>query len=181
MDIYELKKIDGQLKTVKLDKINLSKFDSTSGYATVNRTLGKSNNNDLLLTNISHIVNFNDEFYTFDYSILDQYKNFLSRFIKKVICPKELYYHPEILAKEIYGSVDLWYLVMMFNPIPSVAEFNSPVVNVFDPAKMHHINTIINSYQKELKYNKADYMKPENKLEKHVLTPVRIKDSRPSR
>jgi len=160
-----------------MQPINLSKFDSTSGIANINRTLEKSEINDILLTNISHKANFNDDFYLFDYSILDQYKAYLSQFIIKVKCPESLYYHPEIVAKKIYGSVDLWYLVMMFNPIPSAAEFNSPVINIFDPSKIQHINRIINRHQKELKYNKAQ---PEY-IEKHTLTPVRVKDSRLAR
>jgi len=157
--------------------IDLSKFDSTSGIANIDRTLEKSKSNDMLLTRISHKINFNDEFYTFDYDVIKRYKNYLSQFLIQVKCPESLYYHPEIVAKKIYGSVDLWYLVMMFNPIPSVAEFNSPIINVFDPSKIKYINNIINNHQKELKYNRAD---PEF-VEKHILTPVRIKDSRLSR
>jgi len=157
-----------------MQPINLSRFDSTAGIANVNRSLERSNSNDLLLTNISRKINFNDDFYTFDYSVLERYKNYLSQFLIKVKCPEELYYHPEIVAKKIYGSVDLWYLVMMFNPIPSAAEFNSPVINIFDPSKIQYINNIINTHQKELKFNDA---KPEY-VERHVLTPVRVKDSR---
>jgi len=157
-----------------MQPIDLSKFDSTAGKANINTALDRSEKNDMLLTNISHQVNFNNEFYTFDYSVLDQYKGFLSQFLIKVKCPESLYYHPEVVAKKIYGSVDLWYLIMMFNPIPSAAEFNSPVINVFDPSKIQYINRIINNYHKELRFNKAD---PEY-VEKHVLTPVRVKDSR---
>ena len=157
-----------------MQSINLSGFDSTSGISNINLSLEKSEGNDLLLTNLSHCINFNDEFYTFDYSILEKYKTYLSQFLIKVKCPESLYYHPEIVAKKIYGSVDLWYLVMMFNPIPSAAEFNSPVINIFDPAKIQYINRIINSHQKELMFNKA---KPDY-VEKHVLTPVKVKDSR---
>jgi len=157
-----------------MQTIDLSKFDSTRGVSNLKKSLDKSDRNEMLLTNISHKVNFNDEFYTFDYSVLEKYKGYLSQFLIKVKCPESLYYHPEVVAKEIYGSVDLWYLVMMFNPIPSVAEFNSPVINIFDPSKISHINHIINSQQKELKFNKAE---PEF-IEKHVLTPVRVKDTR---
>jgi len=157
-----------------MQPINLSRFDSTAGVANINNSLEKSNRNDLLLTNISRKINFNDDFYTFDYNVLEKYKNYLSQFLIKVQCPEQLYYHPEIVAKKIYGTVDLWYLVMMFNPIPSVAEFNLPVINIFDPSKIQYINNIINTHQKEIKFNDA---KPEY-VEKHVLTPVRIKDTR---
>jgi len=157
-----------------METINLSKFDSTAGVANINKSLEKSENNSMLLTNLSHKVNFNDEFYTFDYNILERYKGFLAQFVIKVNCPEAYYYHPEIVAKKIYGSVDFWYLVMMFNPIPSAAEFNSPVINIYDPTKISHINRIVNSYNRKLLLNKD---KPEF-VEKHILTPVRVKDTR---
>jgi len=160
-----------------MQTIDLSRFDSTAGIPNISRQLEKSKNNEMLLTNISHRINFNNEFCAFDYNVLEQYKGFLSQFLIKVKCPESLYYHPEIVAKKIYGSVDFWYLVMMFNPIPSAAEFNSPVINVFDPGKIEYINKIINIHYNELKFNKVD---PEY-VEKHVLTPVRVKDSRLAR
>jgi len=45
-----------------MQPINLSRFDSTAGVANINNSLEKSNRNDLLLTNISRKINFNDDF-----------------------------------------------------------------------------------------------------------------------
>lgn len=157
-----------------METIDLSRFDSTSGISNLNTQIKNGVNNTLAITNVSHKINFNDEFYTYDYSVLEQYKGYLSQYVVKAKCPESLYYHPELVAKLIYGSIDLWYLVMMFNPIPSAAEFNSPVINVYDPNKIGVINRILQSKTKELKYNKVD---PEY-VEKHTLTQVRVKDTR---
>jgi len=157
-----------------METIDLSRFDSTAGISNLKTQIEKSENNALTLTNISHKVNFNNEFYTYDYTALERYKGYLSQFVIKAKCPESLYYHPELVAKLIYGSIDLWYLVLMFNPIPSAAEFNLPVINIFDPNKIGHINRILSSANKDLRFNKA---KPEF-IEKHTLTPVRVKDTR---
>ena len=157
-----------------METINLSRYDSTSGNPNINDQIRKGTTNNLAISNISHKINFNNDFYIYDYNILEEYKGYLSQYVVKTKCPENLYYHPEIVAKLMYGSIDLWYLVLMFNPIPSAAEFNQPVINIFDPGKISIINSILQSKSRELKFNK---LAPEF-VEKHTLTPVKVKDTR---
>lgn len=157
-----------------MNVIDLSRYDSTAGVASIKTQTNNGAENSMAITNISHKINFNDEFYVYDYNILAPYKLFLSQFIVKAKCPESLYYHPELVAKLLYGSIDLWYLVMMFNSIPSAAEFTQPVIDVFDPGKIEYINLIIKDKTKELKFNKAQ----PDFVEKHTLTPIKIKNTR---
>lgn len=157
-----------------MKRIDLSAYDSSDTKYDIRQSINHARTNTISIEKLSHKINFNNEFLTYDENILYQYRGYLSRFLIKTNCPKKFYYHPELVAKEVYGTIDLWYLIMWFNPIPSAMEFNSPVINIFDPSRIGIINNIINNHSKETRFNayKPDF------VEKNILKPIKIKQNR---
>lgn len=131
-------------KLEDIETINLKNYDSNSEIY-LDTQITHSKTNPLVLSNISEKINYNDEFYTYDRNILLEHKVYLSQYTVTIEDLDEKYfYKPEWLAKDLYGSADLWYLVLWFNDeVPSVMEFNKKTVTVFDPEHIDIINRFI--------------------------------------
>ena len=157
-----------------MDIINLNSYDSSDNYSSIESSLRAASDNILTIENLSHKVNFCNEFYVYDENILKQYKNYLSNFCIWLAIPENYYYKPELVAKKIYGSVDLWYLVLWFSNIPSAMEFNQDPIRVFNPSSISVLNSIINKNRKAIRWNHKfpDY------LDDLTLKEVKIKDTR---
>jgi hypothetical protein len=156
-----------------MQTIDLSKYDSSDSYASLVTSINLAENNTLTIDNLSHRVNVANEIILSDYNILSDYKGYLSQFCIWCECPEKYFYKPEYVAKIIYGSVDLWYLIMWFNDISSPLEFNKTKIRVFDPAKITIINKIIVSSRTDILNNHKD---PEL-VEKNIYKKVVIRDT----
>lgn len=154
--------------------IDLTKYDSSTNFAALQQSIDHFQNNKLSLNNFQHRINYNNEFYTVDEDMLYYYKSYLYDFTLTTKLPEKFYYHPEWVSLALYNSVDLWYLILYFNEIPSFEEFNKPVIRVFNPKYMGLLNKILNKYSKEQIINNKN---PEY-VPKHVLKEVHIKQNR---
>lgn len=154
-----------------MNTVNLKQYDSSNNYAVLDNSIKNAeDSNKMTIDKLSRRINYNNEFYTYDENILHKYIGYLKAYCIKIDCPQKYYYKPEYLAYDLYGSVDLWYLIMWFNDIPSAMDFNKPQVIVFNPSKMSVINTIISKQLKSFKRN-------ENELvENLTLKTVHVKD-----
>jgi len=154
--------------------VNLSSFDSSNSQITLNNSIEHAKSNRLLLENISYKINFNNEMIMYNENILYQYKNYLKQFTLLTSCPEEFYYKPELVSYKLYGTTDLWYLVLWMAEIPSALEFNQPVIRIFNPDKIAKINKIINKHREKLSNNHEE---PEF-IPDLTLKTVRIRDIR---
>lgn len=155
-------------------EIDLSRFDSSTDFVTLFDSIDRFKNNRLGINNFQHRINFNNEFYTIDEDYLNYYKSYLYDFTIIVKCPEKFYYHPEWVSLAVYNSIDLWFLIMWFNPIASFEEFTLPYIRIFDPKKISIITQILNKYNKDQILNNKN---PEY-VERHVLKPVNVKENR---
>lgn len=152
-----------------MDTIDLSAYDNSDKINIIDNSIEYSKNNPLILSQISHKINYNDEFLTYDENILNSYKNYLSQFCIFLKIPEEYYYKPELVAKEMYGTVDLWYLILFFSNCPSAEEFNKSVIKIFDPAKFSVLNKLMNITKKSLNLNNKKPDKIDNLIIKKVI------------
>lgn len=152
-----------------MDTIDLSAYDNSDKINIIDNSIEYSKNNPLILSQISHKINYNDEFLTYDENILNSYKNYLSQFCIFLKIPEEYYYKPELVAKEMYGTVDLWYLILFFSNCPSAEEFNKSVIKIFDPAKFSVLNKLMNITKKSLSLNNKKPDKIDNLIIKKVI------------
>jgi len=157
-----------------INPIDLSNYDSSKHSMTLDGSIELAKENILTISKLSEKINFDDQFITVDRNILEKYKNYLDEFCIWLALPEEYYYKPEYVAEKIYGTVDLWYLVLWMAQVPSAMEFNKEVIRVFDPSKIRVINYIINRDYDNVTYNNKNPKKVENL----ILQKVKIKDTR---
>lgn len=133
----------------------LSNNDS-SNFPDLKSSIENSKENRLEIRNMSIKVNIDDKLIINDENILAKYKNLISNYLIDInITDKELY-HPEYVSKRIYGTNDLWYLVLMVNNVSSMYNFSSKKIKVFDPTKIYILNEIIENNSKKLDRYKKD-------------------------
>jgi len=101
------------------------------------------NNNKILLSRVS-------EWYLVEgqslmsMPILRKYEEILKANLYEYNLPKEYYYRPEYVSNDIYETVDLWYIILFVNNMPTVDHLNKEVIMVPDETIMETINYIIN-------------------------------------
>lgn len=158
-----------------METVNLDNYDSSSEYSSMTDSIIDSKENKLSLKNLSHRINYNNEMLLYDENIFYNYKNYLTQFRIAIEIDESFYYKPELLSKEIYGTPDLWFLIMWMNDeIQSPMDFNKPIIWVFDPEYINVLNKIIESNKEKLEKNKEE---PEF-VEDLTLKKVLISDNR---
>src|SRR5574343_232748 len=79
-------------------------------------------------------------------SILDKYRNDLAeKIVTKTLTNEEInkyQYNPKRLSFDLYGTTELWGLLLEINQLQSVTEFNINPVKVYDGSIISYINSI---------------------------------------
>lgn len=80
-------------------------------------------------------------------SIIDKYMNELES-TKKVIelSTPEYYkyrYNPKLLSYDIYGTTELWFLILIANELYTISEFDLKKIIVFDPTIITKLNHML--------------------------------------
>jgi hypothetical protein len=66
----------------------------------------------------------------------------------------ELYkFKPKLLSLKLYGTTDLWHLILWLNDMVSVSEFTRKKVILFDPDAMQVLNRIVEKERKAILSN----------------------------
>jgi len=139
-----------------IEKIKLLAYDSSEAANEEFESIEHASENRLVLDSHSFKINFNNRFYVDDGSILYKYKELLKQYTIQIKIEKSFFYHPELVAKELYGTVDLWYLVTWFSYSTGAYDFNQEVIRVFNPKRMSIINYLLNKHAKELEANRRE-------------------------
>ncbi|WPH64364.1 baseplate wedge [Staphylococcus phage vB_StaM_PB50] len=103
-----------------------------------------SKSNKLLLNNISEWYIFEKQS-VFGFPLLKKYENVLKADLIDYELDKAYHYKPEYLSNELYGTTDLWYLLLFVNDMQTVDQFNTDTVKVFTETVINDLNKIINS------------------------------------
>lgn len=81
-------------------------------------SVGHAKTNKLLLDNISKIYKFENQL-IFPMHFLRKYENIFKTNLLEMDLDKSLYYRPEYISNLIFGTVDLWYLILFVNDMKS--------------------------------------------------------------
>ena len=80
------------------------------------------------------------------YNVLYDYMDELEPYLVTVTLSNDEYnrycYRPKLLAYDIYGSTDLYFIIMIFNNICDVKDFNFRKVKLISPSNISVINNI---------------------------------------
>ena len=96
-------------------------------------------------------------------TIYDRYFDIFLQNTYKITLPNYLKYRPELLCKEMYGTTDLWYIILKLNGMYSHIEFKNKYVKIIDPNVVEKVIITINAaYKKVLKENHLIHRKIED-------------------
>jgi hypothetical protein len=75
-------------------------------------------------------------------------------------------YKPKLLSLKLYGTTDLWHLILWLNNMISVTDFQRREIIVFNPDSMDVLNKIIELEKREIRKNheNPEMVVNENKL-----------------
>ena len=118
---------------------NLATFVSPA----INTMIAKARANKLTLDKFSNYYVLEDTI-KLGFPMLKKYDNILKSSLKEVKIAVDRYYRPEYVSYDLYGTTDLWYLIMYVNNFYRVEDFVGPTILVpaYDPLLV--LNVIIN-------------------------------------
>ena len=124
----------------------------------ITSVISKGLSNDLILDNINEYMDFNG-FKIPSHNILyEKYRGIILENCIKITMSEEVFnaykYRPKYLSLKLYGSTDLWHLLLWINNLTSVTQFNKKTIYVFDPDAIDIIDSIIAIESDNIKYNK---------------------------
>ena len=109
---------------------NLATFNNPG----INNLIAASKKNKLTLDNFSNYYILENQI-KLGFPLLKKYDNILKSSLSTITIEKDLYYRPEYVSYKLYGTTDLWYLIMYLNNVYKVEDFVGPTIQVpaYDP------------------------------------------------
>ena len=90
-------------------------------------------------------------------SVLDRYRNELSQYKTKLKLTSEEYrkyqYNPKVLSYDIYGTTELWFLILHANELTSVSQFDMEQPYVYTGVIANVITSALNLEKDYIDYN----------------------------
>ena len=62
-------------------------------------------------------------------------------------------YRPKYLSLKLYGTIDLWHLILWINDLTSATQFDKSIIYVFDPERIDILERIISIEKNRLRQN----------------------------
>jgi hypothetical protein len=146
----------------------LEEFDS-SNFADIQESIENSKENRITLSNISKTINFKGRIVINDNHILKDYEDFIMNNLVDYNIDEKSRYKPEYVSKEVYGTTDLWYLILWVNRMVSASEFIKTNIKIFDPLQTKALNKIIERHSEEILESKDNPILVEDLTVKKVV------------
>ena len=73
-------------------------------------------------------------------------------------------FEPRLLAYDIYGYTDLFFIIMLLNDVNNVKDFNFKSVTLLHPSKINLLGKIINAEKSYISKNKMYLKEKENEI-----------------
>lgn len=135
----------------------------SASFARLDQSIAHAKSNRLVLDNVSNWYLFENEV-AMGMPFLQKYKNSIINLTMPLRINKNYYRKPEMVSFLLYGTTDLWYLLLFINKMTNVDEFTQDVIRVLDPSKISDYQSIVDG-----EYN--SFYKKENpkQIFKHYL------------
>lgn len=111
--------------------VNFEFYDSTK-FPTFPESIAHARRNPLLIENLSdwrETTFDNDQVLVQESTCLfKDVLHFFDEVLEEAELPEAEYYRPEITAKRLYGSADLWFTILLVNDIQTVTKYNKSTI-----------------------------------------------------
>lgn len=130
-------------------------MNSTTPHETYNLIdfITEGVDSEISVATTSYLLNINDTIITTS-SIFDSYIDFIMPNTVLISLTDEEYekykFDPKLLSLELYGTMELWFLLLKINRCSSLFEFKSKLVRIIHPNELDVINKIINLNEERL-------------------------------
>ena len=118
--------------------------------------MGKENSLTLQNTNIFAHDKASDITYPIQNVFRDAYRPLLLRYCRRIELDdaslNHYKYNPKLMSFDLYGGVELWYLILWMNNMTSVTQFNRKYLILFNPNYLSVLANILNNEDENL-YN----------------------------
>ncbi|ALN97728.1 hypothetical protein Bp8pS_049 [Bacillus phage vB_BpuM-BpSp] len=121
----------------------------SAGFASMMESVLHAKGNKLTLDYSSKYYKIDDTI-VFGVNILKKYEHIIKNYLIDYQISKDLFYRPEYVSYDVYGTTDLWYLVLFVNDIMKPVQLNYSNIKLFDPSYINIINDIIEKESEEM-------------------------------
>lgn len=117
--------------------------------------------NTYQLVDCSNFIKIGNDLLIVGGCMYDKYIDFIKGFVTYVkLTTNELMkykYNPKLLSYELYGTEELWYLILKLNNMCSEIEFTKQKIYILRPENLSVLNTINILYDDEISINHNEY------------------------
>ena len=120
---------------------------STFDFNDLQKSVDNVPNNKILLDNLSKIYDYNNGEMKLPMNFLKKYENILKSNLSDFSLPKSQYYRPEYVSYELFGTTDLWYLILFVNDMYSPMQLCKDIIKV--PSSTDIIEVLIQFFNND--------------------------------
>lgn len=113
-------------------------------------SLASCQHNNVILSKLSQDYKFGNITLDAPIPCFVKFYDLLESYTIRVTMEERYKYKPEIVAKEFYGTTDLWWLVMYMSKITKHEDFNIPSIKILQPDYLDDLFEIIERSEKEI-------------------------------
>lgn len=132
--------------------VDLSSYDSAK-YVNIDESIAHAKTNKLVVSNASFKMIMDGVKVQQPETIFVDFMELLKENTIEVELPNSYQYRPEDLSKLVYGTNDLWYIIMYLNECTTFRDFTGSKVKILNPARISLINDVIETRFKKLTDN----------------------------
>lgn len=114
---------------------------------------------------------------TKQFHIMDNLAQYHERFLRPIVktvtfTPEEYRkyrFNPWRLSNDLYGTTELWFMILHINEMYSANEFDKRVIKIYDKDMLlNKLNEIVNVYNESLDANRRDILSTKKDIEEGI-------------
>jgi len=113
-------------------------------------SLASAAGNSVILSRLSQDYKFGEITLDSPIPCFMKFYDLLEGYTMRIELDEKYKYRPELVAKDYYGTTDLWWLVLYMCKLTKHEEFNLPSIKILKPAYLKDLFEIIERSEKEI-------------------------------
>lgn len=147
---------------------NFEDYDS-SAFVDMTKSIAHSKQNDILVHRCSEVYTVDGYDMQSPMSVYSEYWDLIENNTITIMIPDTELYRPEEVAKRLYGSRDLAFIIRRLNGVLHNRDFNKNSIIVLNPTRSDVITSILRSAKDKLK----QYRTSKTEVKDITLRPIK--------